>query len=119
MQAIVHSASVSPIFMNEWLPLSQLSSVTTPRNSATSAAVVIVPGAADKAATPSTTANDRLSTRLIPNSEFRILNFRIPLLARNHEMRGRRSRVHDPYAAAAAVLGQPQGRLGRAGDRNR
>src|SRR5258705_12913412 len=56
MQAVVHSVSVSPIFMWEWSPLAQLSSVTTPLN-------VCVAGAAARSATPTRLASRFFTSR--------------------------------------------------------
>src|SRR3954466_10284605 len=44
---------------------------------------------------------------------------RSPSAARNHDVRSRRPRVHDPDAVFASLFGQAERGLGRAGDGNR
>ena len=109
MQAVVHSASVSPIFMWEWSPLAQSSSVTTPRNVRCRRR-----GRADAPRRRDTAADTSQSHEDVS------LNSDVGLFARDHQMRGRRARVHDPHAAAAAVVGQAERRRGghRDGDRH-
>src|SRR4051812_9526222 len=82
MHAYVHSASVGPIRITAWPADPHSLSVITPRN-------VCCAGAATAA--PASNASASLFTR-------------------DHEMRGRRTRVHDPHAAATAVFRQTERR---------
>src|SRR4029077_11143787 len=100
-------------FMWEWSPLAQLSSVTTPLN-------VCVAGAAARSATPTRLASRFFTSRPEGGPAEAGHYVLLRLFARNHQMRGRRARVHDPHAAAAAVVGQSERRRGghRDGDRH-